>query len=217
MKVYNYERKTGIYTGISEADPDPMNPDQYLIPAYSTHKKPPEQPAGKVAKFNREASRWTLIDKPVAEEEAVPVLTHDQKVAVWQTVVNEYADDMARAFRFKDLAEAISYADEPEVPEYQQEGKAFRAWRSKLRFALDTATSRIAAGLMEPFGTPEDLIAAMPPFERPDVRELLSTRAEPQGRPEQMPTPEELAEAAADAHAAALAALAATQSQSQPE
>lgn len=196
MKVYNYERKTGIYTSTSEADPDPMHPGQFLTPAYATHIEPPAPVAGMVAVFDRAAQRWSTAAAPAAEEPAVPVLTHEQKVAIWQKVVDDYADDMARAFRFKDIAEAITYADEPEVPEYQMEGKAFRAWRSRLRFAFDTLTSRIAAGVEEAPGTPEDLIAAMPPFERPDVRELQSQRADAEPVPEHVMTPKAIAEAA---------------------
>lgn len=205
MKVYNYERKTGIYTSTSDADPDPMHPGEYLTPAYSTSIAPPAPVAGMVAVFDRTANRWSIAAAPVADEPAVPVLTHDQKVAVWQKVVDDFADDMARAFRFKDLAEAISYASEPEVPEYQMEGKAFRAWRSKLRFAFDTLTSRIAAGIADAPGTPDDLIAAMPPFVRPDVRELHSERAEAEPIPEHVATPEAIAESEAAAIAAAVA------------
>lgn len=215
MKVYNYERKTGVYTSTSDADPDPMHPGEYLTPAYSTPIEPPAPVAGMVRVFDRLTDRWSIAAAPADDEPAAPVLTHEQKVAVWQKVIDDYADDMARAFRFKDLAEAISYASEPEVPEYQMEGKAFRAWRSRLRFAFDTLASRIGAGIEEAPGTPEDLIAAMPAFERPDVRELMSQRAEAEPAPEHA-SPEAVALAAAEALAAA-AAVEPVSQPSQPE
>ncbi|MDY7807764.1 tail fiber assembly protein [Burkholderia stagnalis] len=42
MKIYNYDFKTGAFTGAGEPDPDPMSPGRWLIPAFASIKKPPK-------------------------------------------------------------------------------------------------------------------------------------------------------------------------------
>ena len=39
-QIYHYDRE-GVYTGVSAADPSPLEPGKYLIPACSTIKAPP--------------------------------------------------------------------------------------------------------------------------------------------------------------------------------
>jgi hypothetical protein len=42
MTVYNYHPVSGQFTGASEAEPSPMSPGEFLIPAYATDVAPPE-------------------------------------------------------------------------------------------------------------------------------------------------------------------------------
>lgn len=49
--LYNYDSRTGLLTSVSEADPDPMRPGQWLHPAHSTLLAPPTAPDGDVAVF----------------------------------------------------------------------------------------------------------------------------------------------------------------------
>jgi hypothetical protein len=44
--------------------------------------------------------------------------------------VQSHMDSAARDRGYDDIKTAVTYADEPAVPKFQQEGIAFRAWRS---------------------------------------------------------------------------------------
>ena len=51
MQVYHYHPTTCEFLGIGFADPSPMEPGAWLIPAHSTQIIPPMPQAGKVRKF----------------------------------------------------------------------------------------------------------------------------------------------------------------------
>lgn len=44
--------------------------------------------------------------------------------------VQAHLDSTAQAAGYDNVTSAVTYADEPVVPKFQAEGKAFRAWRS---------------------------------------------------------------------------------------
>ena len=52
MDIWDYDRKTGVLLGRSEADPNPEEPGNWLLPAYATTIRPPIVPEGCVAIFN---------------------------------------------------------------------------------------------------------------------------------------------------------------------
>ena len=68
MKYYSYNWATGEYTGADEADPDPLQPGSFIIPAYSTTTAIPELLPGNQAVFNKETGDWKVERIPVAPE-----------------------------------------------------------------------------------------------------------------------------------------------------
>jgi len=62
MKVYGYNWATREYTGEDEADPNPLEPGKWLLPAYSTTKAPPELQQGQRALYDPETEEWTVED-----------------------------------------------------------------------------------------------------------------------------------------------------------
>lgn len=70
MIIYHYHATTGELSGTGKADPDPLVPDNWLIPANATAIKPPTA-ANKVAVFA--AGAWSLVedhrDKTVYDKE----------------------------------------------------------------------------------------------------------------------------------------------------
>jgi len=65
--------------------------------------------------------------------EVAPVVrepTEAEQLAAYETEVQLHMERAAQARGYDSLMTAISYADEPAAPQFQEEGIAFRAWRS---------------------------------------------------------------------------------------
>ena len=77
--------------------------------------------------------------------------------------VQAIMDAKARAYHYDDLTTAVTYADEPSVPEFQREGQAFRAWRSAVWAAAYTYLASVQAGT-KPFPTVDQLPSLLPAF-----------------------------------------------------
>ncbi|WP_454914160.1 hypothetical protein [Variovorax gossypii] len=69
--------------------------------------------------------------KPPEPPEPVPPTFKERQIAL-RGLVQEYMDSMARSLGYDDIKTAVTYADEPVVPKFQNEGRALRAWRSTL-------------------------------------------------------------------------------------
>ena len=89
-----------------------------------------------------EAEHAALIDgqsngkRIVADESGRPILqdppppTAKQITARLEARVQSWLDGKARALGYADIKSAVSYAEEPAVPRFQQEGQALRRLRS---------------------------------------------------------------------------------------
>lgn len=185
MKVYNYDRSTGAFIGESDADPSPMEPGKFLIPAYATAIQPPAESAEGIPTFDRTKNVWRLVPRP-AEAVAPPAVALATPDAIEQmrAGVRTHLDAVARAQDFDGIDEAVSYADEPTVPLYQALGKALRAWRSAVWFAFDRLLAEIKADVTPMPADADALFAHIPKFVAPYVGELQSMRAKPQPVPE---------------------------------
>ena len=63
-----------------------------------------------------------------------PVYTRDQLQeqlsATFERSIQGLLDAAAKSRGYDSIATAVSYAEEPAVPRFQEDGKSFRAWRS---------------------------------------------------------------------------------------
>lgn len=62
MIIYNYDPATGRYSNTSKADPSPLEPGVFLIPANATTIAPPNIPGGKAAIIDAQRTGWSLVD-----------------------------------------------------------------------------------------------------------------------------------------------------------
>ena len=61
MQIYNYDAKTLEYLGVSEADEDPVDAGDFLIPAFASVIEPPVAGADEVAVFDSDNDEWNLV------------------------------------------------------------------------------------------------------------------------------------------------------------
>jgi hypothetical protein len=100
--------------------------------------------------------------KPIAAEQPAPTI--DQQRAALSRAVQAHLDATAKASGYDGIAEAVSYADEPAVPKYQAEGRAFRAWRSQVWMVAEAMID-----LPSDLPAAPALLAALPPYAAPAV------------------------------------------------
>lgn len=102
---------------------------------------------------------------PVAIDPPAPTSAQvkEKKVAT----VQAHLDATARSLNYDSISNAITYADEPAVPKFQEEGRALRAWRSAVWARCYEILGEVEAGEI---GMPSDdaLIAALPEFQTSD-------------------------------------------------
>lgn len=66
MKVFHYHPHTGIYVGMSDADPSPLEPGEFLVPANATTEPVPSPRDGYDIVFD--GARWNYIEQPKPAE-----------------------------------------------------------------------------------------------------------------------------------------------------
>ena len=99
-------------------------------------------------------------------EKLKPELTYEEKVEAYRSAVGGHIDSQAQSLGYDNVATAVTYADEPAVPKFQQEGLALRAWRSQVWASCYSILADVEAG-NRPEPTLEDLIAELPAFVAP--------------------------------------------------
>ncbi len=98
--------------------------------------------------------------EPVPEEPPPP-LTPERIKQELTFSVQRHLDATAANMGYDNIYTACTYADEPAVPLFQQEGQALRAWRSLVWAHCHTVMAAVAAG-QRAVPTSEELIAELP-------------------------------------------------------
>lgn len=102
----------------------------------------------------------------VADESGRPILqdppppTAEQIMARLEARVQRWLDDQAQALGYDDIKSAVTYADEPSVPKFQQEGQAMRQLRSMAWARCYEILNAVQAG-QRSIPTEDELIAEM--------------------------------------------------------
>lgn len=190
--IYLLEPATGDLVGESVHPLDPVESERtgkpvyaLLNPALATEVPPPHVPSGMKARMVR--GKWALEPLPVAPQPEPPgapkpppapaPITFDERLASLRTHVQEYMDSMARSLGYDDIKTAVTYADEPSVPKFQNEGRALRAWRSSVWFTCYELLDRVKAGeASEP--SEKTLTGLLPRLEIPPLEAPIEMPAE---------------------------------------
>ncbi|WP_418131505.1 hypothetical protein [Variovorax sp. 278MFTsu5.1] len=159
--IYLVDPETGLFVGESVHPLDPVATERtgkpvyaLLNPALATETVPPHIPSGMRARMVR--GKWALEPLPPAPQPEVAVVpppppapapsTIDDRIASLRAYVQEYMDAMARSLGYDDIRTAVTYAEEPAVPKFQNEGRALRAWRSRVWAACYELLDRVKGG-----------------------------------------------------------------------
>ena len=99
------------------------------------------------------ALTYTIVNKPDLEYKTA-LATRTVKL------VQNYMDGMARSLGYDDIKSAVTYAEEPSVVKFQNEGRAFRQWRSLVWAYCYEKLAEVQAGA--PMPTLEVFMAGLP-------------------------------------------------------
>jgi hypothetical protein len=72
--------------------------------------------------------------------------TEEQLKSIFEQAVQGKLDGAAQGRGYDSVSTAISYAEEPAVPKFQNDGKAFRAWRSLVWAYAYEQLAKVLAG-----------------------------------------------------------------------
>ncbi|HAC66517.1 MAG TPA: hypothetical protein DCP19_00725 [Pseudomonas sp.] len=85
-----------------------------------------------------------LITAEQKQEQAQAALT-----GTFELAIQGHLDAAAKARGYDSIATAVSYAEEPAVAKFQEDGKAFRAWRSLVWAYAYQELDKVKAGKRE--------------------------------------------------------------------
>ena len=132
------------------------------LPTRGTFTPPPELEGEQVARWT--GGGWEVLAAAPEIDPYVP--TAEEVAKAYELAVQARLDAAAIAARYDSIATVISYAEEPAVPKFQNDGKAFRAWRSLVwAYAYEQLALVLAGGREQP--TVDEFLAELPALELP--------------------------------------------------
>jgi hypothetical protein len=106
--------------------------------------------------------QWVSLGNTAAPYSS-PAPTAEQLQKLLTDTVQSLMDSKAQAYHYDNLTTAVTYADEPAVPKFQEEGQAFRAWRSQVWASAYNILADVQAG-SRTFPTVSVVPSLLPPF-----------------------------------------------------
>lgn len=164
MKLYHYDRISRVILGESDAAPDPADPGQWIVPAFSTKTTPLQLPATHINRYNPDKKAWegvSIVELQRAQEDKRKEDAKFSEAERWRSVIAggyaalqlehaNFSNLMARGQGFESMADAMTYCDEPANPELQAKALALRAWRSTSRAKVQAMSEAAETGTALP-------------------------------------------------------------------
>ncbi len=134
MKIYHYSEQ-GEFIAEGMADPDPMSPGSWLVPANATNVEPPKEVQGRKRIFI--AGGWEFKDVPAEEsKEELPAPTAEE-IRRGEIVAELYRIDTASTRPARAIAYAMASGGAADPADVAQLG-ALEAQAQSLRAELRT-------------------------------------------------------------------------------
>tara|TARA_B100001559_G_scaffold312262_1_gene309779 strand:+ start:4409 stop:4819 length:411 start_codon:yes stop_codon:yes gene_type:complete len=124
---------------------------------------------GEVSAYEADGSQDAYIKPDLVRMTDAEVQAHLNPVRIltaedFMADIQSHMDTTAKAYGYDDIKSAVTYAEEPSVPKFQIEGRAFRAWRSQVWDYGYTQLALVESGeRAQP--TIEEILAELPVFE----------------------------------------------------
>lgn len=170
MQIYNYDPYTNALIGSSQADESPLEPGEFLVPAFATLIAPPEVTDGKYAAFDGLA--WQLLDAvgPIAE---VIEETPQQTIARYEAALDAFLDAKARLFRYDNRFTFALRASYPNA--WRDEATAFGIWMDECNAQAYALLEAVQSGEAQ-MPSIDAFIEALPAFppEEPPILDIPS-------------------------------------------
>jgi hypothetical protein len=93
----------------------------------------------------------------------VPQVSPEALQASLVSTVQGLMDTKAQGYGYDSVTTAVTYADEPAIPKFQEEGQAFRAWRSQVWASAYSILGEVQAGHRS-FPTVAEVPSLLPAF-----------------------------------------------------
>ncbi|RED07004.1 hypothetical protein [Ectopseudomonas oleovorans] len=77
------------------------------------------------------------------------LLAQQELTTTFERAIQGHLDAAAKSRGYDSIATAVSYAEEPAVPRFQEDGKAMRAWRSLVWAYAYQELDKVKAGKRE--------------------------------------------------------------------
>ncbi|MFJ3316107.1 tail fiber assembly protein [Herbaspirillum huttiense] len=137
MQIYNFHPKTFVLLGLGDADQDPLNPGNWLLPAFSTEIAPPDATEGQRAIFSIDDQVWRLEPIPEVEPEQTPAIGESTPAELAATV-GAMRDQLLQnaGLRIAPLQDAVDLGDAT-----AEEQSKLVAWK-QYRIALNRVTQQ---------------------------------------------------------------------------
>lgn len=163
-KIVSQMDEGGYFVCAVSADESPLEPGVFLIPGGAIDILPPKEiKVDKRYRIDKDGWLEEDIPKPEPKPEPEPLTPEQIKAGkVW--LVQFHMDSAAREFGYDDISNAITYAEEPAVPKFQEEGRAFRSWRSLVWKRCYEIFDEVSGGSRE-IPTDEELLSEIPKLE----------------------------------------------------
>jgi hypothetical protein len=130
--VFAFDPVTHLYVGPVTLDASDLSPEEegvFLLPGNCLLDEPPAPVEG--MRLIESDGAWLLVAVPnEPAEPPMPPKTEAERIADLRNEVQRHLDGAAVLMGYDDIRTAVTYAEEPAVSKFQNEGRALRAWRS---------------------------------------------------------------------------------------